>query len=127
MRDVIPTLPFTVDCFRVTDLNTDVVELVLRDVPLAASELDVCRAVHSWAQEFFGMDSDDDPDDGTSSDNLFLLPQDDQRILQYIDLRCVNPNDIREVRPAPAPLVHVYHAFVCAAAARPRAAVACIS
>ena len=101
MREVIPSLPFTLDCFNVTDLNTDVVELVLRDVPLAASELDVCVAVCAWAQEFFGVDSDDDSggdDDGASSEQLLLLPRDDQRILQYIDLRCINAGELREVR-----------------------------
>lgn len=99
MREVIPTLPFAADCFNVADLNTEVVELVLRDVALDATELDVCRAVHTWAQEFFGMDSEDDPDDGTSSEALLLLPPDDQRILKHIDLRCVNANELREVRP----------------------------
>eukprot|EP00892_Ulva_mutabilis_P001440 jgi/Ulvmu1/11297/UM074_0012.1 len=98
MREVIPTLPFARDCFNVAHLNSAVVELVLRDVPLAASELDVCRAVYAWAQEFFGMDSDDEDESGddTSNEALLLLPSDDQRILQHIDLRYVNASELRE-------------------------------
>eukprot|EP00892_Ulva_mutabilis_P005304 jgi/Ulvmu1/3145/UM015_0185.1 len=100
MRDVIPKLEFTVDCFNVADLNTEVVELVLRDIPLNAIELDVCRCVHAWAQEFFGIDSDEDTDElpeDQASDDLLILPPEDRRILKHIDLSCVSASEIREV------------------------------
>lgn len=100
MRDAIPKLDFTVDCFNVADLNTEVVELVLRDIPLSAIELDVCRSVHAWAQEFFGIDSDEDTDDlpeDQASDDLLILPPEDRRILKHIDLGCVSAAEIREV------------------------------
>ena len=108
MRDVIPRLEFTVDCFNVADLNTEVVELVLRDIPLTAIELDVCRSVHAWAQEFFGIDSDEDTDtlpEDQASDDLLILPPEDRRILQHIDLGCVSAAEIREVGPTKR-LVH---------------------
>lgn len=100
MREAIPKLEFTVDCFNVADLNTEVVELVLRDIPLNATELDACRAVHAWAQEFFGIDSDEDTDtlpEDQASDDLLILPPEDRRILKHIDLGCVCAAEIREV------------------------------
>lgn len=105
MRDVIPKLPFRTDCFRVRDLNAEVVELVLRHVPLQATELDVCRAVHAWAQDFFGVDTDDSEsdedrrdDDPSASSASLILGADDLKITDCIDLTFVNAMDIREVR-----------------------------
>ena len=114
MRDVIPDLPFTLDCFKVRDLNTEVVELVLSHIPLQASELDVCRAVHAWAQDFFGVDTDDsESDDGARDDDpttesaSLILGTDDLKIVDCIDLSFVNAREIREVRlPLPPPLPH---------------------
>lgn len=104
MRDVMPDLPFKQDCFKVRDLNTEVVELVLGHIPLQASELDVCRAVHAWAQDFFGVDSDDsDSDDARGEDQAapsasLILGADDLKITDCIDLTFVNAMEIREVR-----------------------------
>lgn len=106
MREVIPKLPFRLDCFKVRDLNTEVVELVLRHIPLQATELDVCRAVHAWAHDFFGVDtvdSDSDSaageDDQAASSASLMLGADDLKIIDCIDLTFVNAREIREVRP----------------------------
>jgi hypothetical protein len=102
MRDAIPNLQFRLDCFKVRDLNTEVVELVLRHIPLQATELDVCRAVHAWAQDFFGVDTDDSDseeatEEGEQSTASLILGADDLRITECIDLTFVNAMDIREV------------------------------
>jgi hypothetical protein len=105
MREVIPTLEFTVDCFKVKDLNTEVIELVLRHIPLQATELDVCHAVHAWAKDFFGVDSDDydsdfdapEDDPNYESEGLILAPE-DLKITECVDLALVKASDIKEVR-----------------------------
>lgn len=77
---------------------------VLRDIPLPATELDVCRAVHAWALAYFGADldepaSDELPEEDPASDDLLIMPtKEDRRILQYIDLSCIKASDIRTVR-----------------------------
>jgi hypothetical protein len=76
---------------------------VLRDIPLPATELDVCRAVYAWAFAYFGADldgpaSDELPDSDPASDDLLIMPtKEDRRILQYIDLSCIKASDIRTV------------------------------
>jgi hypothetical protein len=74
---------------------------VLRDIPLPATELDVCRAVHAWASAYFGADldeSDDLPEEEASDDLLIMPTKEDRRILQYIDLSCIKASDLRQVR-----------------------------
>ena len=77
---------------------------VLRDIPLPATELDVCRAVHAWALAYFGADldepqSDELPEEDPASDDLLIMPtREDRRILHFIDLSCIKASDIRTVR-----------------------------
>lgn len=90
MKHTLPGLSFTDDAFSRGLVDPDTVELILRDVPLPADEVYVCRAVASWAEAYFG-----DPD--TSGEFAGYIPVSDN-IMKHIDLMFVSRNDLYEVR-----------------------------
>lgn len=87
-------MSFSADAFSRGLVDPYTVELVLRDVPLPADEVDVCRALSMWAEAYFG-----DPD--TSGDITGYIPLSDN-IMKHIDLLFVSRNDLIEVRDCPA-------------------------
>lgn len=99
MRSLIPSLTFTIDAFSRGLVDPDTVELVLRDVPLPADEVDVCRALSKWAEAYDG--DTDRPGDG-------FIPVDDN-IMRHIDLMFVSLHDTTEVRK----LAMQLSCFVC--------------
>jgi hypothetical protein len=96
---VIPSLTFTRDAFQ--EAGPEVVELVLRDVPLQAVEVEVWRAVKEWADGFF--DDLSDPDLSPTCTSLAedahpVVPEALKTILQFIDLECISWKDVVEVQ-----------------------------
>ena len=94
----IPTLPFKQDAFA--SVNPEVVELVLRDVPLNATEIEVWRAVKAWADEFFDLLSDPDFSPSCSpreEDAEPVVPEALKGILKSIDLACINWQEVCQV------------------------------
>lgn len=89
MKHTIPGLKFTVDAFCRGLVDPDTVELILRDVPLPADEVDVCRALAKWAEAYFG-----DPD-ASGEDQGFIQVSDN--VMKHIDLMFVHRNDLRTV------------------------------
>ena len=97
--EVIPTLHFTRDAFQ--EVGPEVVELVLRDVPLRASEIEVWRAVKAWADEFFDDLSDPDFSPSCSpreEEPVPVVPEALRTILQFIDLDCIRWQEVVDVR-----------------------------
>jgi hypothetical protein len=90
MKNSLPSLRFTTDAFSRGLVDPDTVELILRDVPLPADEVDVCRALSKWAGAYFG-----DPD---SSGELAGYIQIGDSIMKHIDLLYVSRQDLIEVR-----------------------------
>jgi hypothetical protein len=93
----IPTLPFTLDAF--SDIGPEVVEHVLRDVPLLATEIEVWRAVKKWADEFFdlGDPAFSSPRSAEADDSPPVVPEALKVILQFIDLDCISWKEVQEV------------------------------
>lgn len=89
MKNTLPGLSFTPDAFSRGLVDPDTVELILRDVPLPADEVDVCRALSKWAEAYFG-----DPD--TSGDFAGHIPVSDN-IMKHIDMLFVTRSDIIDV------------------------------
>lgn len=94
MMATLPNLTFTLDSFSRGCVDPDTVLQVLRDVPLPADEVDVCRALSNWA-EAYEADEDSAADPGA-----FFDVGDD--ILKHIDLLFVSLDDIKEVCAAAA-------------------------
>ena len=98
----IPRLPFAHDAF--SDVGPEVVELVLRDVPLQATEINVWRAVKAWSDGFFDIMSDDDLDGSPTASPPGeaargpIVPEALKTILQFVDLDCINWQEVNEVR-----------------------------
>jgi hypothetical protein len=94
---VIPMLPFTPDAFA--DVNPEVVELVLRDVPLQATELEVWRAVKQWCDDFFDLHDPafGSPRSSETDDAPQVVPEGLKPILQFIDLDCISWKEVQEV------------------------------
>ena len=105
MRNTLPGLTFTPDTFSRGLVDPYTVELVLRDVPVPANEVDVCRALSKWAEAYFG-----DPDG--SGDLAGFIPVSDS-IMKHIDLLFVSRNDLIEVRGCPAMCVCSVRACAC--------------
>lgn len=72
---------------------------VLRDVPLPATELDVCLAVQQWALSYYGDDLDDHTPD-MPTEELIIPNEEDRAALDHIDLTCIKSADIKLVRAA---------------------------
>lgn len=106
MKHTIPGLKFTVDAFCRGLVDPDTVELILRDVPLPADEVDVCRALAKWAEAYFG-----DPD-ASGEDEGFIQVSDN--VMKHIDLMFVHRNDLRTVLPH----LHIFSTEVLANAKR---------
>jgi hypothetical protein len=69
---------------------------VLKQIPLPATELDVCRAVYQWALSYYGDDLDDIADE--PEEDELLIPNDaDRAILRHIDLACIKSIEIKTV------------------------------
>lgn len=100
-RAAIPNLAFATDAFQ--DVGPEVVELILRDVPLQATEIVVWRAVKAWSDTFFDNLSDDGldmsptasspPEDKESGP---VVPEALKHILQFVDLDCINWKEVTE-------------------------------
>lgn len=92
---------------------------VLREVPLPATELDVCRAVEQWALSYYGDDLDDSSPDLAEEEDPIIPNDEDRAILDLIDLSCIKSIDIKTVRFSKALcfclvfLVLVYLGVVC--------------
>lgn len=71
---------------------------VLQDVPLPATELEVCRAVQQWALSYYGDDLDESIADMPPPEELIIPNEEDRTVLDHIDLTCVKSIDIKTVR-----------------------------
>lgn len=105
----LPNLTFTLDSFSRGCVDPDTVLQVLRDVPLPADEVDVCRALSNWAEAY------EADEESVADPSAFFDVGDD--ILKHIDLLFVSLDDIKEVRCAP--LCAVLCMLVPSAAAGP--------
>ena len=90
-------LPFSPDALSSLDhvpLSVNLLEFVLRDVPLCAREIEVCRALNAWAaaQEDYSSDEDEG-----SEEKLLGV---ESRLLDHIDLTALSPDDLCKVRAA---------------------------
>lgn len=70
---------------------------ILRDIPIPATELQVCSAVTSWAASEYTMDIDFDSDEEDSTDELLIPDMERGPILDEIDLTYVSSQDIKRV------------------------------
>lgn len=89
----LPNLTFTLDSFSRGCVDPDTVLQVLRDVPLPADEVDVCRALSKWAEAY-------EADEDSAADPEAFIDVDDD-ILKHIDLLFVSLTDIKEVQNSP--------------------------
>lgn len=98
MKKVVPRLTWDVDCFKkCRHVNIEVMNMVLREVPLPATELDVCRAVEQWALSYYGDDLDDSSPDLPEEEEPIIPNDDDRAILDHIDLSCIKSIDIKTI------------------------------
>ena len=103
--DAMSALPFTADCFQ--DVGPEVLELVLRDVPLATTEIEVWRAVKAWSDAFFDLfDPDFSPSCSPTAEDADaepVVPDALKSILRHIDLDCISWPEVVAVRRASHP------------------------
>lgn len=88
-------LPFSPDALSALDhvpSSVNLLEFVLRDVPLCAREIDVCAALGAWAAAREDYSSDEDE---RSEEKLLGV---DERLLDHIDLTALAPDDLCKVR-----------------------------
>eukprot|EP00892_Ulva_mutabilis_P009539 jgi/Ulvmu1/6958/UM033_0015.1 len=98
MMATLPNLTFTLDSFSRGCVDPDTVLQVLRDVPLPADEVDVCRSLSKWAEAY-------EADEDSAADPDAFIDVDDD-ILKHIDLLFVSLQDIKEVLP----YLHIFSA-----------------
>ena len=127
-KDTIRRLPMPPDAFSTLGhaaLSVDVLELVLRDVPLNAREIDVTSALAEWArQREEGWSDDEDGTQATGSvpfDNNQVadtpIRRDslgvDQRLLNQIDLQAMSAEELCTVRFLPCVRPSAVHQHAC--------------
>lgn len=91
MKTSLPGLTFTVDAFSSRGgVDPYTVELIVRDVPLPADEVQVCHALSKWAEAYFG-----DPDSTSGECAGYIAIG--ENILKHVDLLFVTRTDLIKV------------------------------